>query len=74
MSRLGSEKRPVVVRVHSEERGREVAELCHSHGLHYLIELGSDLPDDLSDLERALHPPQPLEATPRLPDGQTPAR
>jgi len=37
MAKLGSEKRPIVVRVHTEERARYVAETCAAHGWHYII-------------------------------------
>jgi SWIM/SEC-C metal-binding protein len=60
MAKLGSEKRPIVVRVHTEERARYVAETCAAHGLHYIIGFEMDKPEDISDLERALNPQQPL--------------
>jgi SWIM/SEC-C metal-binding protein len=54
MAKLGSEKRPIVARVHSEAKGREVAEICAEHGWHYIIGFELDKPEDVSDLERAL--------------------
>jgi SWIM/SEC-C metal-binding protein len=62
MAKLGSEKRPIVVRVHAEERARYVAETCANHGWYYIIGIEMDKPEDLSDLEKALNPPQPLIA------------
>ena len=62
MAKLGSEKRPIVVRVHAEERARYVTETCAKHGWYYIIGIEMDKPEDLSDLEKALNPPQPLIA------------
>ena len=59
MAKLGTEKRPIIVRVHTEERARYVAETCAAHGLHYIIGFEMDKPEDISDLERALNPQQP---------------
>jgi SWIM/SEC-C metal-binding protein len=60
MAKLGSQKRPIVVRVHDEERARYVTETCATHGWHYIIGFEFDQPEDLSDLERALNPQEPL--------------
>ncbi|MEI7451004.1 MAG: PBPRA1643 family SWIM/SEC-C metal-binding motif protein [Desulfomonile sp.] len=62
MAKLGSEKRPIVVRVNAEERVQYVAETCENHGWYYIIGIEMDKPEDLSDLEKALNPPQPLIA------------
>lgn len=63
MARLGSEKRPVVVRVQTEERGREIASICHEHGWHYIIGFEPDKPEDVADVEKLLNPPKPVEAS-----------
>jgi len=60
MAKLGSEKKPIIVRVHTDERARYVAETCAAHGWHYIIGFETDKPEDISDLERALNPPQLL--------------
>ena len=60
MPKLGSEKRPIVVRVHSEELARYVAETCSNHDWYFIIGIEMDKPEDISDLEKALNPPQPL--------------
>ncbi len=59
MAKLGSEKRPIIVRVHSEEKARYVAETCAEHGWHYIIGFEPDKPEDISDLEKMLNPTQP---------------
>lgn len=63
MPKLGSEKKPIIVRVHTEERASEVARICHENGWHYIIGFEHDKPEDISDLERALNPPEPIKAT-----------
>ena len=65
MARIGTEKRPVVLRVQTERRGQEVAAICASNGIHYLIGIEPELPEDVSDMDRALRPPEPLLAEPK---------
>ena len=60
MVKLGSKKKPIIVRVRSEERARYVAETCADHGWYYIVGIEMDKPEDISDLEKALNPPQPL--------------
>ncbi|MBV5299876.1 MAG: SEC-C domain-containing protein [Rhodoferax sp.] len=62
MKKLGSKERPIIVRVHSDEKARYVTETCAEHGWHYIIGLESDKPEDISDLERALNPPMPIQS------------
>lgn len=56
MAKLGSEKRPVVIRVHTDEKARYVAETCAKNGWHYIIGFEPDKPEDISDLEKLLNP------------------
>ncbi len=65
MAKLGSEKRPLIVRVHSDEKARYVAETCAERGWHYIIGFELDKPEDISDLERMLNPPNPI-ASPKI--------
>ncbi len=60
MAKLGSKENPIVVRVRSEERGRYVAHVCAQHGWEYII--GFENTEDISDLEKALNPPQPVRS------------
>jgi len=62
MAKLGSEKRPLVVRVQTEERASEIVSICNEHGWHYIIGFEPDKPEDTSDVERLLNPPEPVEA------------
>jgi SWIM/SEC-C metal-binding protein len=63
MAKLGSEKKPIIVRVQTEARGKDVATICAEHGWHYIIGFEPHKPEDISDLERALNPPTPVTAT-----------
>ena len=62
MAKLGSEKRPIVVRVHTDEKAKYVAETCTKNGWHYIIAFEPDKPGDLSDLEKKLNPPQVIHS------------
>ena len=59
VARLGTEKHPAVMRVQSLERAQEVAALCMTHGIHYIIGLEPSEPEDVTDLGRALNPAEP---------------
>ncbi len=63
MAKLGSKQKPIIVRVHTEEKGLYVAQTCAKHGWHYIIGLETDKPEDISDLERALNPPEPVQSS-----------
>ena len=58
LAKLGSKKRPIIAQVHSEEKAKYVAETCDRHGWHYIIGFEPDKPEDISDLEKLLNPPQ----------------
>jgi len=62
MTTLGTAKKPIIVRVQNEERGRYVASECALHGWHYIIGLEPGVPEDISDLEKALNPPEPFRS------------
>jgi SWIM/SEC-C metal-binding protein len=66
VARLGTEKRPAVLRVQTEKRAQEVMEICDSEGIHYILGLEPDQPEDISDIDRARNPPEPLRAAPKV--------
>lgn len=45
------------MRVQTWEKAREAFALCQEFGLHCVVEVAPDQPEDLSELERALEPP-----------------
>jgi len=55
----GTEKNPAQVSVQTEKRSEEVKTQFEEHGWHHTIELDPDKPEDITELERLLNPPQP---------------
>ena len=60
MAKLGTEKKPIIVRVNSDERQEYVMEVYKERGWNYIIGFEPDMPEDISDLERMLNPPELL--------------
>jgi len=65
-TKLGTEKRPAVVRVQTEERLKEVASILEEKGWNYTIRLEPDEPEDITDLEILLKPQEPKIAENKL--------
>ena len=63
MAKLGSRKRPAVVRVQTEKKAQEILELCNELGWQVIVGLEPDKPEDLTDVERLLNLPQPTPIT-----------
>ncbi len=57
-AKLGTEKRPCVVNVQTEERVKEVAAICEENGWKHIIGLEPDKPEDISELELLLNTPK----------------
>ena len=51
MARLGSEKRPALVRVRTVDRADRLLDLCNDHGWTVVIGVEPDQPEDVSDIE-----------------------
>lgn len=67
MKRIGSSKKPLVLRAQTAERAGELLELCNSRGFHAIVGIEDDKPEDISDLTRRLartEPPQSIRFTP----------
>jgi SWIM/SEC-C metal-binding protein len=62
MAKIGTQKKPIVLRVRSEQRAREVADLCEAHEWKFIVGFEPDTPEDISDLEKALNPPDPVRS------------
>jgi SWIM/SEC-C metal-binding protein len=65
-AKLGTEKKPAVVQVQTEERRQEIESLFKENGWKYVINLDPDKPEDIVDLERLLHPPKPMTAEKKI--------
>ena len=62
MAKIGTDKKPIIVRVQTDERARFVANICKENGWHFIIGFEQDKPEDISDLKRALNPPMPVQS------------
>jgi SWIM/SEC-C metal-binding protein len=62
MAKLGTVKRPIVVRVQTESRLGEIARICDEHSWIFVAGLEPDKPEDISDLEKLLNPSRPVIA------------
>jgi len=60
--KLGTEKKPCVVSVQTEERSKEIAGQFEENGWKYTIEIDPDKPEDIADLEIMLNPPKQMIA------------
>ena len=68
MARLGSEKKPAVVRVRTENRARSVLDLCEERGWKVVVGIEPDQPEDLAQVQKL------LEKKPAAPRPDSPAR
>lgn len=66
MAKLGTDKKPAVVKVQTHERAEEVIALCNEHGWKVVISVEPDEPEDISDIERLQNPPTPDRAVVRV--------
>ena len=70
MAKLGSEKRPAVVRVQTMPKGEEIVALCEKHHWKGIVGIEADQPEDLSDIDLLLRAlagkPSAHRATPRI--------
>jgi hypothetical protein len=54
MAKLGSTKRPLMLKVNSDETAMLAMRICQQHGWHYILGMEPGEPEDLQDLARAL--------------------
>jgi len=59
MAKLGTEKKPAIVRVQNEHRAQEIASIFDNNGWKFILGIEPDKPEDISDLEKLLNPPKP---------------
>ena len=64
MAQLGTSKRPAVVRVQTQARAEEIVFTCDRNGWQVIVGVEPDQDEDVSDVERLLHPPAPARAAP----------
>ncbi len=59
MAKLGSLKKPAIVRVQNGKRYEEIASIFDKNGWIFILGIEPDKPEDISDLEKLLNPPKP---------------
>ena len=59
-AKLGTKKKPAVIRVQTEERKKEIASKCEENGWIYTIEVAPDKPEDISNFEIISNPPKTM--------------
>jgi SWIM/SEC-C metal-binding protein len=52
--------------VQTERRAREIAEICDNNDIVYILGIEAHKPEDVSDMDRALRPPEPVLADPKV--------
>jgi SWIM/SEC-C metal-binding protein len=62
MTKLGTEKKPAIVRVQNEHRAQEIGAIFDKNGWKFIIGIEPDKPEDISDLEKLLNPPKPVQS------------
>ncbi len=55
MPKLGSDERPAVVRVRTQEKAEEILSICNEKGCKAIGGIEPDKVEDISDLERLLN-------------------
>ena len=69
VARMGTKKHPAIVRVATQERAGQILELCNQHGIQVIIGIEPNQQEDITDVERILRRPAPVQvvkAPPRI--------
>ena len=62
MAKLGTKKKPAIVRVQNEKRAEEIGSIFGKNGWKFILGIEPDKPEDISDLEKLLNPPRPVQS------------
>jgi len=62
MATIGTKQHPAVLRVRSEARAMQLIAYCKQVGVQAIVGVEPDQHEDITDLDRALNPPEPLRA------------
>jgi SWIM/SEC-C metal-binding protein len=54
MEKLGSQKRPAIVRVQTKARGEEIVALCNSKGWQVIVGIEADKPENMEDVDKLM--------------------
>ena len=66
MAKLGSKKKPARGHVQTLERAQEILAMCDNRGWTALIGIEPDKPEDISEVQRLMNPPEPKRAEPKV--------
>jgi SWIM/SEC-C metal-binding protein len=55
MAKLGTDKKPAVVRVGSEARAQEIMRICNENGWQVIVGIDPDEPENISDVKKLLN-------------------
>ena len=66
MAKLGSKKRPARGNVQTAERAQEILAMCDDRGWTAIIGIEPDKPEDISEMQRLMNPPKPIQAGPKV--------
>lgn len=67
MAKLGTHKRPAVVRVQSPELAQEIIGLAQERGWQVIVGVEPDVFEDLTDLHKLMRTEEKPDVKPRLP-------
>jgi len=62
MAKLGTKKKPAIIRVQTETRAMEVASIFEENGWQFILGIEPEKAEDISDLEKLLNPTPPATA------------
>jgi SWIM/SEC-C metal-binding protein len=62
MAKLGTEKNAARGRVQSLERAQQILKICDDNGWKVVIGIEPDKPEDITEVNRLLYPPEPQKA------------
>ena len=65
MVKLGTEKKPAIVRVRTQIRAAEILALCNKHGWKVIVGIEPGKPEDISDIKRLLAHNVPMTDKPK---------
>jgi SWIM/SEC-C metal-binding protein len=62
VARLGTQKHPAIARAQTAQRAEQLIALCAEHDIVCIVGIEPDKPEDITDIERALNPQEPVRA------------
>jgi len=60
MAKLGSHKRPAIIRVQTPERAQNLMQICYENEWQVIVGIEPDKEEDITDIQRLMNPPKPV--------------